>query len=172
MSSTFPGYHLNQEYVMTPKSDDIRINFKKLVKQLLTETSAIENLEEFADKLFGDRHAKFLDGEVDMQPEHRVIFTSVPRSGNSFLRKYFEEISGVVTGSDVTVSQLPNLMLQQIGFKGEETVDNGVWICKSHYPLTLTDDLPQLANRVICCVRNPIDVIVSEFNFMLTWTHN
>ena len=46
---------------------------------------------------------KFLDGKVTMQPKNRVIYTSVPRSGNSFLRKYFEQISGVVTGSDVTV---------------------------------------------------------------------
>ena len=51
-------------------------------------------------------------------------------------------------------------------------VDDHIWICKTHYPLTLPDDLPQQVSKAICCVRNPLDVIMSEFNFMLTWTHN
>lgn len=38
--------------------------------------------------------------------------------------------------------------------------------------MTLPDDLQQEVSKAICCVRNPIDVIVSEFNTVLTWTHN
>jgi hypothetical protein len=43
---------------------------------------------------------KFLDGKVSMIGD-RVAFASFPRSGNSFLRKMIEQITGVFTGSDV-----------------------------------------------------------------------
>ena len=28
------------------------------------------------------------------------------------------------------------------------------------------------ANKIVCCVRNPLDILASELNFVLTWTHN
>lgn len=42
---------------------------------------------------------KFLDGKVSLSGD-RIHFASFPRSGNSFLRKYVEKITGVYTGSD------------------------------------------------------------------------
>ena len=43
---------------------------------------------------------KFLDSTVSMIG-NRVAFASFPRSGNSFLRRMIEQITGVFTGSDV-----------------------------------------------------------------------
>lgn len=65
---------------------------------------------------------------------NRIAFVSFPRSGNSFLRKIIEKITGVFTGSDVPMKDC--LPLQQQGLLGEETFgDNSVWITKTHYPL-------------------------------------
>lgn len=36
--------------------------------------------------------------------KNKVAFTSYSRSGNTFLRKYLEEITGVCTGSDGDIS--------------------------------------------------------------------
>ena len=43
---------------------------------------------------------KFLDSKVSMIG-NRVAFASYPRTGNSFLRKILENITGVFTGSDM-----------------------------------------------------------------------
>ena len=43
---------------------------------------------------------KFLDSKVSMLG-NRVAFASYPRTGNSFLRKILENITGVFTGSDM-----------------------------------------------------------------------
>lgn len=42
----------------------------------------------------------FLDSEISMIG-NRVAFASYPRTGNSFLRKILENITGVFTGSDM-----------------------------------------------------------------------
>ena len=47
-------------------------------------------------KLFGSK-AKFLSGT---RPRS-ISYASYPRSGNTFLRKYLENVTGVATGSDV-----------------------------------------------------------------------
>ena len=44
--------------------------------------------------------SKFLDSKISMIG-NRVAFTSYPRTGNSFLRKILENITGVFTGSDM-----------------------------------------------------------------------
>ena len=55
-------------------------------------------------------------------------------------------------------------------FKGEDIVNDHVWICNSTYPLTEPSNHPQKVNKVICLVRNPLDAIVSQFHLMMTWT--
>ena len=58
----------------------------------------------------------------------KVTYTSYPRSGNTFLRKYFESISGLATGSDQVMKFNLNVVLQFSGFKGEGITDERVWI--------------------------------------------
>jgi len=45
---------------------------------------------------FGNQ-ARFLTGT---QRSLSITYTSYPRSGNTFLRKYLENITGIATGSD------------------------------------------------------------------------
>jgi hypothetical protein len=49
----------------------------------------------YEKKLFG-AVSRFISNEVTNQ----IAYTSYPRSGNTFLRKYLENITGVATGSD------------------------------------------------------------------------
>lgn len=43
---------------------------------------------------------------------------------------------------------------------------------KSHFPVQFRTPSPIAVNKAIVCVRNPLDIIVSEFNLHLTATHN
>jgi hypothetical protein len=61
-----------------------------------------------------------------------VAFASFPRSGNTFLRKYFEMLTGIQTGADNTLHV--NVTLQMMGMKGEDIVDDSVWVVKTHSP--------------------------------------
>jgi hypothetical protein len=44
---------------------------------------------------------KFLDGSANNS--NKIAFASFPRSGNTFLRKYMELLSGIQTGADNTL---------------------------------------------------------------------
>ena len=65
-----------------------------------------------------------------------------------------------------------NTALQFAGFKGEGIVDDRVWINKTHFPYRIPYDNKYTTNMILCCVRNPLDVIVSNFLFLCTLTHN
>jgi hypothetical protein len=65
-----------------------------------------------------------------------------------------------------------NVSLQFAGFKGEGIVDNRIWISKTHFPLRMPYDREYKSNIVLCCVRNPLDVFVSEFVQISSMTHN
>ena len=63
----------------------------------------------------------------------KVSYSTYPRSGNTFLRKYIELISGIPTGSEMYPCQVFPLYMH--GLIGEYTVDDSVWIVKSHDPI-------------------------------------
>lgn len=50
------------------------------------------------------------------------------RSGNSYLRKQFENITGLITGSDNRPVSISIVALQFQGLKGEGIADNRCWI--------------------------------------------
>jgi hypothetical protein len=54
------------------------------------------------------------------------------RTGNTFLRKYLEKVTGVVTGSNMSSDVCSPLWLSC--FMGEEVVDDRVWFVKTHFP--------------------------------------
>ena len=62
---------------------------------------------------------KFLNKNVF----EKVILTSYPRSGNTLLRKYIEDITGVITGSDWDVKRRLNSDLVEMGMRGEGKVN-------------------------------------------------
>jgi hypothetical protein len=43
---------------------------------------------------------------------------------------------------------------------------------KTHFPDEFSVELNFTTNKVALCVRNPLDVLASQFSFLLTWTHS
>ena len=95
------------------------------------------------------------------------------RSGNSFLRRVVELITGVYTGSDMNVDL--TMFMFAGNMAGEETVshDNLCWVTKTHWP-----HLPPLgaekfsAQKCISIVRNPIDILPSLALLMMCSSHS
>ena len=96
-------------------------------------------------------------------------FQSFPRSGNTFLRKYLELLSGIETGADNTLSL--NVVLQMQGMKGEDIVDDTCWIVKTHSPWIMPEAPVFYCNKMISIVRSPVDVIISLLHMITTCTH-
>lgn len=108
--------------------------------------------------------AKFLSG----CRSQAISYTSYPRSGNTFLRKYLENITGVATGSDQLMKFTLNVTLQYSGFKGEGTVKDKCWINKTHFPYRTPMNREYNSEVIILAVRNPLDVFVSFFQMVGT----
>ena len=90
--------------------------------------------------------------------------TSFPRSGNSQIRKYIESITGIFTGSASPLETLLCSILQLHGFLGESIRDDRIIFEKTHYPGRCNNVVIE-TNRVLVIVRNPIDVLVSHYNY-------
>lgn len=121
-----------------------------------------------AEKELFNNIPKFLDRteELDM----RVLVTSWPRSGNSQFRKYLESMYGIYTGSATPLSGYLCAILQLQGFLGESIRDNRILFEKTHYP-GRCNAVVLKANKVIVLVRNPIDVLLSHYNYIQTSSH-
>ena len=116
-----------------------------------------------------DNQTSFL--EIVGSQQEKVILTSYPRCGNTLLRAYFERITRIFTGSDNDVRRPLCKQLFDMGMKGEGTIDNSVWIYKSHYPERIgTAEFN--ASKAVVIVRNPLDCIFSLFNMIGTSTHS
>lgn len=97
-----------------------------------------------------------------------MCLTAYPGSEGN-LRKYLARITGIIIGdSDSLDSTTP---MQMKGSKGQEIVDDRVWIVSSHNParmpgVPLVPGLPSFggikfeSTKVICLVRNPFDAIM------------
>lgn len=164
----WPDYRYNEKMIMKPKENTPVINFDHLKKLLLGPADDQENLKEY-NRIVDPDHPKFLDLKCTMKG-NRVAFASFPRSGNSFLRKMLEQITGVFTGSDLGMKDV--LPLQQQGLLGEETYgDDSIWITKTHFPLKASTGSPFTVDKVICLSRNPIDVIPSVISLGALQSH-
>ena len=109
----------------------------------------------------------FLNG----QPfNNRVAYASYSRSGNTLFRRYLEQIGGIYTGSDGDLNYSLHYCLQFNGFSGECKVNDECWFFKTHYPLG--KEVGFKADKVVLCVRNPLDVVSSMFNFWCSQTQN
>ena len=53
-----------------------------------------------------------------------------------------------------------------LGMRGANIIDDRVWVVKTHYPLNAPGSLNLDSNKVIVCVRNPLDVFHSLFSMM------
>jgi hypothetical protein len=97
---------------------DKEINFEDHCKLLLSNYNEKLYNEKVADDSFGRTQAKFIGNGLS----DAISYTSYPRSGNTMLRKYLENITGIATGSDQIMKFTLNVSLQYQGFKGESIV--------------------------------------------------
>jgi len=63
----------------------------------------IEGTKEKIEKMISTSVPLFLDSKQSMIG-NRVMLASYPRSGNSFLRKIIEQVTGIFTGSDYAIA--------------------------------------------------------------------
>ena len=120
-----------------------------------------------------DNKCFFLDGTVPIVSgfEH-VAFQSLVRSGNTFLRRYLELITGVYTGADQNIQMTVHEAM--MGLLGQNITGESdqVWITKTHKPLETPNSKSFLASKMIVIARNPIDVIPSFANLVNTNSHS
>lgn len=139
------------------------INFDNLMTMLKSKDEKL-----FEDnKWMFDGDFKFLDGKP---LKSKIAFNTYPRSGNSFLRKFMEQMTGISTGATVSLHTSTSLQIQ--GLKGEHIVDDRTWIIKAHHPMLLPHVLKFKSDKVVCCVRNPLDVIMSFASLGNTMSHS
>jgi len=160
----YPGYMLDKNMRIRAKPGTPVLNINELLRLL---RSSDEKLWKESEWMFKGGF-RFLDGSPNKS--NKIAFASFPRSGNTFLRKYSEMLTGVQTGADNTLDV--NIALQMQKMKGEDIVDDTVWIVKTHSPWCMPYAPPFKANKIMVIVRNPIDVIMSWLNLVLTGVHN
>ena len=120
---------LNERMAFRPGPNTPVLNFK-YIKELLLSTDLSRNAELDWMK---DGSLRFLDGE-DIRG-NQVAFASFARSGNTFLRRFLEQITGIYTGSDMRVEFTKNVQFMGLDGEGAGLDDNLVWITKTHYPM-------------------------------------
>ena len=141
------------------------VNLEQL-KEILLSTNE-EELK--ANEWIFEGCSKFLDQKG--YSHETVAYASYPRTGNTFLRMYLEEVTGTATGSDMPLSVA--FEMQLFGLKGEDHTGNSVWIAKTHHPLpTGLQAVPITTSQIITCVRNPFDAIISAYHHCATHTQS
>ena len=165
MAKRYPGYMLAKSGHILP-SDDIKINLDELFE--FFRSKDLSRYEAEKDKFFGAT-SRYTTGNAVEQM--RLLFATYPRSGNSMMRKYFENITGTVTGTDNDVNHPPIIALQYSGFKGEGIKDNSIWITKTHFPLVFPFQTRHEYDYVVICSRYELDTDVSFYYNVYTNTH-
>ena len=159
----FSGYMLDKNMHVVARPTTPVINLIQLTELL---KSSDEELWQRAKWMF-DRQFRFLDGQPN--PSNKIAFCSFPRSGNTFLRKYIELLTGITTGADNTLHI--NICLQMQGMKGEDIVDDTCWVVKSHSPWVMQYAPVFHANKCIVIVRNPLDTNLSWLHLVAMNNH-
>jgi hypothetical protein len=148
--------------------DTKKVHYGELMRVL--KSTSEENLRHYEkENNILDGQRRFFDGD-ELPAGQRIAYTTFPRSGNTFLRRYLDQITGVETGANMPL--IPTTSQVMMGMRGENIVDERVWVVKTHYPMNMPGTLPFHSNKTIVCVRNPMDVFPSMFNHMSTWSHS
>ena len=117
-------------------------------------------------ELFFGPQARYTTGNA--QEQMTVEYATYPRSGNSLMRKYFENTTGTATGSDMVLKHSSNVALQFCGFKAEGITDNRTFINKTHFPYVLPFQKPWDADIAVVCTRYQLDADPSFFYLTFT----
>lgn len=105
------GYVLDDLKRVRPGPDSKVVDFGLLWKVLKSNDEELLKQNEW---IFDNDDAKYLDvasQETVESTGNLVAYCSFPRCGNSFLRKYFQMISGIATGADMSLEFSLDLQL-------------------------------------------------------------
>jgi hypothetical protein len=138
-----------------------------LSKRILPKDQMISRAD--FEKNYKEYKSIHLDGTKKVS---KVVMSSYFRSGNTMMRKILEDATGVVTGSIYNNKVYVNYQLMFNGFKGEGRHDDSAWLLKSHFPVQWPGSQSFSASRALVCARNPIDIISSYINLMITSCHS
>ena len=121
-------------YRMRPGKDTPTVSFPWLKELLLSK-----DLTRCAELDWIKDGYRFLDGKTDISGD-AVALQSYPRSGNTFFRRTFEDITGVISGSDMSIKNCYSEVF--MGLLGTHVVSstNFVWMTKTHFPLKVYFD--------------------------------
>lgn len=174
MLRLFPEYDLDPSGIFVPLDSAPRLNFNELKEVLCASTGSKANweaYENFMAKIKEGNECHFLDNQVDMTG-NRVALQSFVRSGNTFIRRYLEQVTGIVTGADMHIDL--TFFEAMMGLKGQNITgdSNMVWITKTHWPQDIPGSKPFTAEKMIVIARNPLDVIPSFANLINTHSHS
>lgn len=98
----------------------------------------------------------------------KVAMPSYQSSGSTLLRRYIENITGVLTGSDADKSKtLDKQLRKKSKFYGEGVLGKKVWVRHTNFPEEIGSKR-FIANKAVVITRNPCDSIFSHFNKILT----
>ena len=139
------------------------INLEHMKQVLISKDQGV--LE--ANQWMFDGEFRFLDGTSIAND--KVGFSSFPRSGNSFLRRYVEQLTGVTTGSCMSIHT--STSMQVMGMKGESHIGDNVWVVKSHHPFAVFGASTFNSTKTFISVRHPLDVFPSYAAYCNTFSH-
>ena len=162
----YPGYMLDLKTNRIVSSTDRKVNLDDLLA--LFRSKDLAKYEREKDTFFGPSGRYTTE---NAQEQMSVLYTTYPRSGNSMMRKYFENITGVATGSDMNLKHAPNVALQYTVSKAEGQMGDQTWFKKSHFPMTLPFQPKTEHDITLICSRYELDCEVSFFYLVFTQTH-
>ena len=162
----FPGYELGRSGHIVCKTDHL-VHMDDLYA--LLKSKDLDRYEREKDYFFGES-ARYTTGNSSNQ--QKVVYATYPRSGNSLMRKYFENVTGLATGSDMVIKHASNMALAYCGFKAEGITDDRTWINKTHHPYTLPFQHPWSADIAVVCTRYQLDADPSFFQLMYSQCHS
>ena len=99
----FPAYIFDDRLRLVPGPLAPVVNFNKLKELLLSKD--LSRVSELAHADQGE--FRFLDRKVNLTG-NMIAFQSFARCGNTFLRRFLEQITGIFTGSDMNITQTFN----------------------------------------------------------------
>lgn len=77
------------------------------------KSTDLSNYDKMKERFFGEQSRFLAPGSLAGCGglADSVVYATYPRSGNSLMRKYFETITGIATGSDMAMKHTPNVAL-------------------------------------------------------------
>ena len=165
LAARWPGYILSGQHIVN-ESDRV-IHMDHLLA--LLRSKDLDRYQSQKELFFGNQ-ARYTTG--NSQEQMQVVYATYPRSGNSLMRKIFENVTGTATGSDQVLKHSSNVALQFCGFKAEGLTDERMWINKTHFPFVLPFQWDWESDIAVVCTRYQLDADPSFFYLTYTQCHS